>query len=522
MKTAILYFRVSTDEQAEKGYSLQYQEEQLRRYCEVNNIQVIGAYTEDFSAKTFNRPEFKKMLLSFKQSTQRPNLLLFTKWDRFSRNISSAYEMIGILDGFGVEPHAIEQPLDISVPENQLMLAIYLAAPYVENLRRGLNVVGGMRRAKKEGRFMGGAPIGYKNVTVGEGKKAVKTIVPDKDADTIIWLFKEINKKVKTPAELRGECKKKGLSCSRSRFYSLLRDPTYCGKIKIPAYKNEEETVVMGLHVPLISVELFDEVQDVLNGRARKISYKICAKPELPLRGYLECPRCRGKLTGSASTGGSGKKVWYYHCKDGCKERIPAGKVNSAFEEKLKEIQFNDEVIQLYQKVTENLFGSDNIEKNNNQRKVNLEIQKYEQQLSKMLELLSNNEISSEDFAAFKKSINPKISELKIQIIEVGDVESELKRYLKNGMQLIKNISKVYNNAPLDGKQKIIRSIFKENIVFEENVVRTGKVNEVLPLISQYTNGFEGNKKRTEGDIDLQSSKVPGTGVEPVRFPTGV
>lgn len=53
MKTALLYIRVSTDEQADKGYSLQHQEERLRKYCELQGINVIGLFKDDHSAKTF-------------------------------------------------------------------------------------------------------------------------------------------------------------------------------------------------------------------------------------------------------------------------------------------------------------------------------------------------------------------------------------------------------------------------------------------------------------------------------------
>lgn len=62
----------------------------------------------------------------------------------------------------GVEPQAMEQPLDFSVPESKIMLAIYLAAPEVDNDRRALNTFNGMRKGKKEGRWMSGALCGYK------------------------------------------------------------------------------------------------------------------------------------------------------------------------------------------------------------------------------------------------------------------------------------------------------------------------------------------------------------------------
>ena len=90
MKKADLYIRVSTDEQADKGYSQRDQEERLRRYCENNNIKVGQIIYEDYSAKTFNRPEWSKLLDTLKKKSSRTNLLLFTKWDRFSRNAGDA------------------------------------------------------------------------------------------------------------------------------------------------------------------------------------------------------------------------------------------------------------------------------------------------------------------------------------------------------------------------------------------------------------------------------------------------
>ncbi|MCF0048942.1 recombinase family protein [Dyadobacter sp. LJ53] len=74
----------------------------------------------------------------------------FTKWDRFSRNAGDAYQMINMLRKPGAEPQAIEQPLDLSVPENKMMLAFYLAAPEVENDRRALDVFHGCEGQRKK------------------------------------------------------------------------------------------------------------------------------------------------------------------------------------------------------------------------------------------------------------------------------------------------------------------------------------------------------------------------------------
>ncbi|WP_263602732.1 recombinase family protein [Chryseobacterium sp. PET-29] len=137
MQIADLYIRVSTDEQADKGYSQRDQEERLRNIVSLKNIRIDRIIFEDHSAKTFERPEWQKYMDSFRRgkSGKETRLLLFTKWDRFSRNISEADQMISKLTKLNISPQAIEQPLDLRVPENKLLLAIYLLTPEVENDR---------------------------------------------------------------------------------------------------------------------------------------------------------------------------------------------------------------------------------------------------------------------------------------------------------------------------------------------------------------------------------------------------
>ncbi|MDH6254182.1 DNA invertase Pin-like site-specific DNA recombinase [Chryseobacterium sp. H1D6B] len=114
MKTAYLYVRVSMDEQKRKGYSLPEQDDRLLKYCRYNNIEVKGIYREDFSAKNFNRPEWKKLFLTIKHKSPKEEVnILFIKWDRFSRNVEYAYEMIGMLRKYGTTAMAIDQPVDL-------------------------------------------------------------------------------------------------------------------------------------------------------------------------------------------------------------------------------------------------------------------------------------------------------------------------------------------------------------------------------------------------------------------------
>ncbi len=272
MKIADLYIRISTDEQADKGYSQRDQEERLTKYCELSSIEVRKVIFEDHSAKTFKRPAWTKLLGELRKRRGQSDLVLFTKWDRFSQNAGDAYQMISTLRRLGVEPQAVEQPLDLSIPENKMMLAFYLAAPEVENDRRALNVFHGMRRAKKEGRWMATAPIGYINKTSESGKKY---IAPKETTGKLIkWVFEELARGQFNTEQVWKMAKAKGLKCSKNNFWLAIRNPVYCGKIFIPKYKDEESYFVTGQHEPLITEALFYTVQDVLDGRKKRCAQK--------------------------------------------------------------------------------------------------------------------------------------------------------------------------------------------------------------------------------------------------------
>jgi DNA invertase Pin-like site-specific DNA recombinase len=333
MKVADLYIRVSTDEQADKGYSQRNQEEVLRRYCDLNSITVRKVIFEDHSAKTFNRPAWASFLKSLYRQKGQTDLVLFTKWDRFSRNAADAYQMINTLRKLGIEPQAIEQPLDLTIPENKMMLAFYLAAPEVENDRRALNVLHGMRRAKKEGRWMGSAPVGYINRISEDGRKYIAPKAPE--SSIMQWVFDQLAIGILNTEQIWKEARNKGLKCSKNNFWVAIRNPVYCGKIFIPKYKEEESRFVQGQHEPLIPEALFYEAQEVLDGKRKKQRTKRIVDDQIPLRGFLICPRCGLLLTGSGSKGRK-YRYYYYHCNSNCGARYRADKANIEFQKELK------------------------------------------------------------------------------------------------------------------------------------------------------------------------------------------
>jgi hypothetical protein len=178
-----------------------------------------------------------------------------------------------------VEPQAIEQPLDMEVPENKMMLAIYLTAPEIENDRRALNTFYGLRRARKEGRWVAQAPVGYVNKHDERGKKFID-INPPK-AKIMEWIFEELAKGIYSSEQVFKKASEMGLECKKNNFFNLIRNPVYCGKIRITRYKDEDEHTVEGLHEAIVSESLFYDVQDILNGKKRiekttKFILRIC------------------------------------------------------------------------------------------------------------------------------------------------------------------------------------------------------------------------------------------------------
>ena len=267
-KKAIIYTRVSTDEQAKNGGSLSDQEEKLRKYCDNNQVEVVAHFQDDFSAKTFNRPEFNKLLTFLKKHKHDVDWLLVSRWDRFSRNIRESLNMITTLESLGVRIQAIEAPLDLDVPEQSIMLALYLATPEVENTRRGMNVRIGQRKAIEEGRWPRRAPLGYTNSRDNNNRP---TVVPDEQTASLVQkIFKEFSSGNITQEELRIKFNKKGLKLTKSNFSLLLRNKFYVGQLHLPATKVDPELYVNGVHEPLISTLTFNRIQSILTNRNTK------------------------------------------------------------------------------------------------------------------------------------------------------------------------------------------------------------------------------------------------------------
>ncbi len=513
MKIADLYIRVSTDEQAEKGYSQRSQEELLRKYCDINAISIRKVIFEDHSAKTFVRPEWKNYLAELRAKKGNSDLVLFLKWDRFSRNAGDAYQMINTLRKLGVEPQAIEQPLDLTIPENKMMLAFYLAAPEVENDRRALNVIHGMRRARKEGRYMGLAPIGYVNKTDEAGRKYIALQEPQ--AAILRWSFEEIAKGVYNTQQIYLKAREKGFKSKRSLFWFAIRNPVYCGKLFIPKYKDDESRFVKALHEPLISEELYYQVQEVLDGRRRgQYKSKMASSEALPLRGFLICPKC-GKILSGSSSKGHTKYYSYYHCFLGCNFRRRADEINEQFIYELKKYIPNPDMIDIYKTVIQQTWEGKTAHLFHDKKQLVKQIKELEGKLSYVRELLASRKIEPEDFRIMKLEYNDKIEKLEAKVRGLNYDDLNISEMLQTGIDKLLSLDFMYENGDVEKKRRIISSIFPDKFYFENNSLRTARVNEAAEYILRIDSSLHGNKKGQNRNKSILSCEVGVAGFEP-------
>ena len=513
-RRAIIYTRVSTDEQ-NNGYSPSDQKDKLHKYCENNNIEIVGFYHDDESGKTFNRPQWINIMQFIKKNSGYVDNILFLKWDRFSRNVAEAYITIRDLKKMGVEPQSIEQPLDFEIPESKIMLAIYLAAPEVDNDRRALNIFHGIRRGKKEGRWLGARLRGYIN-TRDENNKPIMAPEGGQKEELVKRAFSEFTTGVYNIEELRRKLNKEGLDCSRNSFWMLLRNKGYIGKVLVPAYKDEAAYWVDGIHTAIIDEKTFYAVQDILDGRKKNIPNKNqTVRDEFPLRGYLTCPQCNKNLTASASRGRAGGRFLYYHCGSGCKERQKASVINDGIIPFLAEFKANPKATILFATILKQQLKQNNTAGKKELETIAKSIGKQKQRLKNAKDMMLDGEFSASEYKDMKLEIESELEKLNRDEAQFRQGIENYDSKIDDCLDLLLNIDEYYVTKNTEVKQKIIGSMFPEKLIFENNQYRTTKTNDVVGLICPKDKDLGKKKGGKKFDLTNSSLQVEREGFEP-------
>jgi site-specific DNA recombinase len=275
---------VSSEEQAREGYSLQAQADAIKRYASENEIELLDVFSDRESGRSIERPQFQEMmaLLSSEGSV---SFLIVHKIDRLGRSLESHVQVRATLRKHGVRLVSVTESLEDSASgllvEN-IMAA--LADFYAENLSN--EVKKGQTAKVAQGGWCVRAPRGYLNVRDnGRG-----VIVPDTEtAPLIVHAFTLYSSGDYSLTELRREMNARGLSVARSALADILKNPVYVGKIR---WKG---AVVEGTHEAIVSLPVFNRVQDVL--AEHDLGGERAWKHDHYLKGTLYCGSCGAKLS---------------------------------------------------------------------------------------------------------------------------------------------------------------------------------------------------------------------------------
>jgi DNA invertase Pin-like site-specific DNA recombinase len=496
----ICYKRVSTDEQADRGFSLPHQETVLRKYCEINNYNIVEIYTEDYSAKTFDRPEWKKIMVFIKKNRGRVDIILFNRWDRFSRNEYDAKTVIRELHKLGVTVNAVEQPLDIADRNNKLLLGLYLCLPEMENDKIAERTTEGSWRARTLGCWTAQAPKGFDNFR--DDKKS--TLRPNLEAPLMIEAFNMLASGTYSADEVRKWLNDNRLKISKNTFLRCIRNPVYIGKIRTGAWRKEPSQDVAGLHPSLISETIFHRANDVLSGRRRNMKFHDDKSDLYPLKGLLKCPEHNNSLTAYACRSHTGRLHHYYLCcKDKCNQRYRIQDVHESIEDILSTVSASAQIVNLYRKTLEKLFEKDDYNRRDEIQKMKKELEKLELKKSNLQNDLMDRTITSQDYQDMKGRVDKDIVLVKDKLTELQQAISPFKVYLQKEVPMLDNLLEYYRKSDGTTKKKILNNIFAEKLIVVNGKVIEPIFTEPIKLMLRISKSIGNSKGRKEVDIDF-------------------
>jgi site-specific DNA recombinase len=297
-RQVVTYVRVSTEEQAAHGQSLEVQNQVVLDYAKGHQLEIVASFEEAQSAFKTGRPQFAAMVELLRKNKKLTGVLCY-KMDRVTRNMSD-YALI--VEKLGIEIISATEQLP-SNPSGRLMGDMQAAFARFSSAQLSERVESAMLNKAKKGEYPSLAPTGYVN------NRLKKTIEIDPNMGPIVRdLFQTYAEtdmsllQLVRWADKRGLRTRRGNPMKRGAIHGLLNNPFYYGFVRW------HELLYKGKHKPLITEDLFERVQDKMHGRSHKKNER-----RFPFRGILVCGHCGCKITATLAKG----KYIYYHCTSG-------------------------------------------------------------------------------------------------------------------------------------------------------------------------------------------------------------
>ncbi len=254
IRTAI-YTRVSTEDQAKEGFSLDAQLDKLRSYCKARDWEIGGEYIDDgYSGRYIKRPAYKQMM----DEQDKWDILLVIKMDRIHRNSKNFMLMMEELKKQKKEFVSMTESLDTSTAMGRFVMDIIQRIAQLESEQIGERVYIGMEQKARTNSGMLGfnIPYGYNYI---DGKLIVN-LDEAKNVKNIFEMYRKglSMKEISNNLNLRKIPTKLNKTWGAQTASLILKNPLYCGYLHWEDYLNPSD------HDPIIEKNVFNEVQQII------------------------------------------------------------------------------------------------------------------------------------------------------------------------------------------------------------------------------------------------------------------
>lgn len=484
IKRAVTYCRVSTKEQVDEGNSLNSQRKLCNDYCASNQYDIVEKFVEEGeSAKTADRTELKRLLTFCADKKNRINAVVVYKIDRLSRNTDDYSALRTHLRKSGVEIKSATEHFDDN-PSGRFMENMMANVAQFDNDVRAERCSGGMKDAMREGRYVWMAPIGYMNIRVAD--KA--TIAPSPMASLVVETFETIAKGIYAIEEVRKMMSKRGLVTRtnkpvvKSYFYRMLKNRVYVGYIEKFGESHK------GGFEPLITQELFDQVQKVLKNRGKKMSQYKLDSEDFPLRRFVTNPQGK-KVTGSWCKGRYKSYPYYRFSVKG--ENYKRDEFEKAFMAYMDQHKLNSEMFAKLKGKLKVKLGKALDNRNKGSGKLESRIRDLTQTQNTLIQKNLKGFVSDTVLKKQLDIIEKEISTTQEALASQKEVHVDFDELLDYAREYLLNPSKVWKSAKLDKQLKLQWFQFPQGVTFDGTNYGTTQIASVyktkeafLPLLS--------------------------------------
>lgn len=461
MNTAVIYSRVSTDEQANEGKSIEVQIDICRRWAKENKHSIAGVYEEPGKSATTLKGRIALQEAIAQCQDEKIDVLLVMDTDRLARNPTDHFMVKNTLAKNGTRIFAVNQPMIDDTVEGNFMETIMAGVNQFQSQITGRKVKKSMLKKCELGDWPGPAPLGYINVNIGSKDKPNRIIKIDPERGKYLTnLFRLFSTEKYSVDQIRdmlyedGLRSKNGKMVSRSCLYSYLKNPFYIGKF---IYKDEE---YKGNHKPLTTKTVFDLCQRIMernnHNACRRRKYKWL------LTGVAYCHKCGSRLYCSHN---HKKKMAYYHGSYpmGCKEYIPLEELENQVAEELKHIKFSERFKQKIHDKAKELIQQTRESRNEEVQRLRNKVKALETRRNILEDSLLDGTVDKATFKRKHREINYEIQGYENDIANIENQRGFDVNLASEILDLDTNLYETYQNAVFEAKKHYL-SIFFEKI----------------------------------------------------------